>query len=408
MADFETSGSVVIEVDQSSLRDSRRKVEQSIGSVTVDVDGGGVGAGPAGGRDAMGGLTQSMETGLDLDEERNEILLDMIDEIEEAGGLMGGGGGDGGGDGPFGFDLPSLGLGALGSGLLGRLGLGRLGLGGLGPILGGAGGLTISGLLEDAGALDAFEGLPGTEWAPFADVNAALGDFGQAFNNLLTGNFDDILPELEEGALSGLGVWQERLGSLSGVFSGGIADILGDVGDLVAGGQSEGDRLNSLMGVAESPFEVLPFVNDPLTGLYDYDDDGAQTRSNPWASPGQSLDFATGSTAFDLVSDMTGIFDSSPSAGLVGQRHPDTGRQQHQLLYGTGQGGMHPSESGVDVELQTDVTIDDVSAMQGDLQRELERLLPGLVDDIIAAVANDPRLADRLSEQQHDIAQRFM
>lgn len=105
------------------------------GPVTVEVDPVVAGSGGVGG----GSMAPSMDAGAGLDDERNELLGDILDELQEGGGL-GGGGGGGGDGGLLGGGLTSLLGGATGGGGAaaggGLLGGGALATGG--TIAGGA------------------------------------------------------------------------------------------------------------------------------------------------------------------------------------------------------------------------------------------------------------------------------
>lgn len=95
MVEFGTKGLLEIELSQRSLRSAEKEIEERItGSpITVDVEGSG-----GGGSDRIPTL---LDEGLTLDRERNELLEQLIEEVEETGqgrdgGLPRGGGGMGG------------------------------------------------------------------------------------------------------------------------------------------------------------------------------------------------------------------------------------------------------------------------------------------------------------------------
>lgn len=370
MAEFETSGSVIIEVDQGSLREARRDVERSIGSVSVDVDGGGAGIADGGPGSNLG---STLETGLDLDEERNEILLDMLDEIEE-GAFGRGGGGDGGGF--MGFDLPSLGLGAVGGGgllggLAGRLGLGG-GLGSIGAgLLGGGLGLSASGILESMGFFDKVEGFgadvrdwvddtfgpevgsmlgDALQFTPGLSIGAAIPDLGQGLNELLTGDISGAIDELEDAWDDFADVWEDR------------AEIV----------QNAGDWLE----------DAVPGTDTSLADLFDLDTgDGTDHMEQR----GQRLAEGFG---FD-----TGPRDSAGPGGPLGLASTAVGN-----FFNTG--GL-PSPEDVPEQISVgmgglSITVD----AREDLRAALRGEMDAVIDEIIRQLSNDPRAAEALSTQQ--------
>lgn len=114
MADFETSASLSIELDQRELRRARREVEDNLNVQ--------LGAGDMRGRGAAKDLVKNSE-------EQSKILKELVDQLQ-----MGGGGGGGGGGG-----IPGGGGGGGAGGILSRLG-------------GGAGGAAAGGALATGGA----------------------------------------------------------------------------------------------------------------------------------------------------------------------------------------------------------------------------------------------------------------
>lgn len=101
--EFETVGSVMIEIDQGSLRGARKTVEDEIGSVTVDARAdraGGIGSPRTDGGVSSMGLAGGAGVVEELGDQ-TELLADILDEIEKGNvsGAGGGGGGAGGGTG---------------------------------------------------------------------------------------------------------------------------------------------------------------------------------------------------------------------------------------------------------------------------------------------------------------------
>jgi hypothetical protein len=91
MTDFSTEAEVSsINIPDRALREAREEVEDSIGSVTVNVDG--QGAGPGGGRGGM--FAGSVALGEELGDQ-TELLSEIHDELKKI-AVSGGGGGSGG------------------------------------------------------------------------------------------------------------------------------------------------------------------------------------------------------------------------------------------------------------------------------------------------------------------------
>lgn len=139
MTDFETSGSVRIEIDRASLREARDEVEAEIGSVSVGVDSAGArtdGGGRLGRRQRQ--MFRASETQADELQAQTGLLEDVVELLDDGsgGGLGGGGGGDGSLV-PEGLTggLAARGLGA--SGLLGSLAGAASAFGPLAPFLAG-------------------------------------------------------------------------------------------------------------------------------------------------------------------------------------------------------------------------------------------------------------------------------
>lgn len=105
MTEFETTAELNVSVKQQSLREARDDVEQSLGSVSVGVEDGRATARPTDGGSSLA------DAGLvSLAEDRNDLLEDLIDEVEEGNaGLTAGGGNGGGGLFPVPTGIPSSG-----------------------------------------------------------------------------------------------------------------------------------------------------------------------------------------------------------------------------------------------------------------------------------------------------------
>jgi len=117
MSDFSTDAEVSLEVkiDQGSLGDARRRINDELGATTVGVTDGGT-ASAQSGRAIPARQRRRQRRTFRLDRERNDLLqqtVGLLDEIEESAALGGGGGGGGklgglGGDLLTGAGLASL------------------------------------------------------------------------------------------------------------------------------------------------------------------------------------------------------------------------------------------------------------------------------------------------------------
>ncbi|MFC7175317.1 hypothetical protein ACFQL0_21655 [Haloplanus litoreus] len=133
MSEFSTEVSLLATPDQASLREARAEIEDALGDVSVGVETAGASASAAGdsriaGRERamsrqlltdqtnrLGTITDHLDRGLDLDETRNDLLRDLLEETESGNFSQAKGGGGLGG------------LGAIGgifAGILGGVGLG--------------------------------------------------------------------------------------------------------------------------------------------------------------------------------------------------------------------------------------------------------------------------------------------
>lgn len=136
MADFSTESEMDIVIPDRELRDARSKIERELGDISVAVDAQTADAGPSAGDTSRS--RQGRRGGLDVQilNEQLDVLEEINDNIEKAGGsgfdLFGGGGGGGNGEGLFG--------GLIGGGVIsGGLTSGILEGTGLGGLLGGGG-----------------------------------------------------------------------------------------------------------------------------------------------------------------------------------------------------------------------------------------------------------------------------
>jgi hypothetical protein len=127
MTEFNVGNSLEVTVDQRSLRDARDEIQEEVGDIALSVNTGGSSGGGAG-ASMLQDIGDDTTELVDLAGDRNDILEDILDELQDAstgpgGGLFRGrgGGGGGGGGGGIGIGLPT--------GLLAALGLGAAGAG---------------------------------------------------------------------------------------------------------------------------------------------------------------------------------------------------------------------------------------------------------------------------------------
>jgi len=192
VTDFTTEAG--IRIPDRELRDAKRQVEESIGSVTVSVDAQSGAGGPG-----VGGRSPAALAGgagaLDALDDQTEVLREIHQELEKIGTTGGGGGGDGGVlGGASGFTLGNLAGsvtgGAVSGGLAAKAGraAGFLrGGAGLARLAGGRSPWTLLQQTKDMRDVSPSEGGPG------GPVTNVMGD-------LATGQFqlkEDFWPDLE-------------------------------------------------------------------------------------------------------------------------------------------------------------------------------------------------------------------
>lgn len=147
--DYSVGMSLTVRPDPSSLRDARDEIEDSLGSVTVDVDGTRGNGTRSAGASMLSDQADNQEALIRLADERNELLQELVSEISAAGSGGGSSGGGriprprGGGGGGFG------GIGGL-IGLLGLAGGAAFGSGGSGSGSSGTSGGPPAPIPEDA------------------------------------------------------------------------------------------------------------------------------------------------------------------------------------------------------------------------------------------------------------------
>jgi hypothetical protein len=122
MAEFRTEGILEVQVDQQSLQSARDEIEAEVGGteIAVSTDGGSPARGSALSDTGIGSSLSEqsgiMESMMSLDEERNELLVETVDLLDEAFG-GGGGGSSGGGDDGLGGSVIPDGVPIIGDGL---------------------------------------------------------------------------------------------------------------------------------------------------------------------------------------------------------------------------------------------------------------------------------------------------
>lgn len=344
MAEFETSGSVVIEVDSSSLRDARREVEESIGSVQVDVDGGGGASSMADGGQTR--LTRTLDEGLNLDAERNELLLEIVDLLDEDGGGLFGGGGDGGVDGDGGGGgIPGMGfLGGFGArGILGRLG-GLAGLGGLGG-LGALGGLN----LGARGAGGALSGLM------FGGMGVRTAEPGS--ERLIPGGPDDPIGE-----------------SISRAMEDAVSGVQ----------QTFQDLSDEQLSVTQDPNIDLPQQTLDLNLPQPLQDLFGTLGGGPSGSPMPGMQGLR--PRVQAQRESLQRFNQQPGTTPLGQ----TERQRFD---------QRANQVQVDVG-DISMTVDDVTDVEDTVNRKLSQAKREIQQEIMDALETDPRTAQRMSTNQ--------
>jgi len=96
--EFSTRGSLTIALEERSLRDARRELEDELGDLEVAVQAeSGTRSGGGAASSAIDDLAQQGSANLDLDETRNDILREMEDLLEAIANNTQGGSGDDGG-----------------------------------------------------------------------------------------------------------------------------------------------------------------------------------------------------------------------------------------------------------------------------------------------------------------------
>jgi hypothetical protein len=453
MSEFETSGSVAIEVDQQSLRQARDEVESSIGDVTVGVSGGQARTDGGSTRarrrarvmrraaetqvdelatqtDTLGNIEKLLADGLeesggggggdggntisntamlevqrrtlaaqrdsaDFDKERNKLLVEMVDLLDE-GVDGGGGGGSGGGSFTGGLTggLAARTLGGLGLGG----GLGLLGAGGIGAGLGLAGvrGLQETGVTEDvreAGQQtgETLDNVPGgsaaRDAAPF--LTAGTSDAGAAALDLAQGDFSfsnfrelqqqrrDIIDRRDSGSAGDVPLAETPTGPF-GVSPGGVRSIAGE-------GQLAQDPPFFQPGGGRS--EDSPFFRPAGPGA------ASAPGNNRITSPVSQQDGLLGATA--RAQPGAGLFgagaDRSTPGGIATagrSRPPDA----------VGGGG-----SDVNVTAPVDARVE---VSLGNIERELDRLGEQIKNEVLRELRQQSGVSDISAAQQRSFQRR--
>ena len=85
MTEFETSAALSIEISSRELRDARKEIEDGLGDVQVGVSTSG-GSGGGAGAAMLDDISDHTDELVTLADERNDILEDILDELEQQGG----------------------------------------------------------------------------------------------------------------------------------------------------------------------------------------------------------------------------------------------------------------------------------------------------------------------------------
>lgn len=380
MTDFETSGSVTIEIDQRSLREARQSVENEIGSVTVQAraDGGRRGAGRrAGGGTSTSGLVGGAGVIEELGDQ-TELLDDILEEIEKAGvsGGGGGGGGDGGGLGTLG----TLGLGSmLGGGGGGILG-GALGgaatralpstamggtMAGLGLGLGGVEGMRRMGAfggIESAGQ-DVGQRMPdrvrhGMNFVPGNSVAAAIPGFAQATAGMdPEGGVNRMQSDVGQ-------LWQQRRESAG--WAVGQGQDAGEAAWNFATGDDNNSGENALR--RQDGIHSRGGLQAPGTEMVDRRNQ-QDSRPDPKRAAEQKLERVSDSTRLGGHTAPTG--GQTPPPGAMQQQAAEN-RSRARKTRRPGEGAQAP-------QVTNNITIE--AGSMRELQREIERKIQEVVND---------------------------
>lgn len=251
MSEFATTASLEIDVSSSSLNDARSTIEDEIGAVTVDVDGG-TGLAESVTRDADGGgAVTDGGTGLADGSGQAETLLEeqlvVLEEIHET--LD---------DGERRSFLNSVQGGAVGGALLGAGGLGAGGLGA--AAAGGVAGAGLLGMLT-GGKLDPEDPAGDFQSDPVVQM---IQDAWQRIGPSDLGSFTDVFKDTLLTAVDPLGIGRTIASGLGNRL--GEIDVSGITSDLVSAGESVLGAFDNLEWPG-SPSQVLQSIVQTFEGI---------------------------------------------------------------------------------------------------------------------------------------------
>ena len=300
--DFATTGTVTIQVDESSLKEAQSTVEESIGTIDVSAT---TSATPDGGVAGSGALSRQVESLTELADGRNEILRGLAEGVEELLEASGTGGSssffDGGGDDGGGFvsDIVKsvrAGVSGAAGGLATRLASRLPSAAGIARSVGSAvravatstGGGVLAGLglgaggielLKRTGVLDAIEGFAndlqdtlagdflGTFFGPAGIAGALSLGLPDIIGGALTLDSDQITDGLQTSIDSSIAAYEGFAESANGLaerISGAGNDIASGIDDLASDISNKGDTfVSEVDGLASDLQNIdLPDLGD--------------------------------------------------------------------------------------------------------------------------------------------------
>ena len=424
MTEFRTEAVLDIVLDQQSLEDARSTVEKEIGDVTVSVKsddiatGGGV-TNVTGGRMSARGSTTGvtglnstlsrqtgvMESMVALGEERNELLaetVDLLDDEFDSGGVLSIGGGPGSGPSPGDdTDIPE---GVVGGGAArGLPSAAKIAAAVTSPVIGAVAGTAVTRLLQDTGVTDRIEGA-GEDTGNVLDATPNILD-SDTLSGILSRSIgvqqgasilDFALPPfLQMGDREN----QKQLENIrertapSGDGNDGFGDTLLDV------------FTSSYSGITLDPGGGDSGSSDPMTAQDPpYFMPGGSGEDPPFfRPPGPTAVAGVGNTQITTpISQRDGLLGATARA-RPGERYLDAGADPSTPGGTATAGRTRPPASASggagDVQQSTEVTVQadiQVETSADDLRRELSRELDRLEQRILRKI---PEQSDRISRE---------
>ncbi|PSP87004.1 hypothetical protein BRC87_12275 [Halobacteriales archaeon QS_4_66_20] len=434
MTEFRTEGVLDIVLDQQSLKDARSTVEKEIGDVTVSVEsddiatGGGVTNVTDGGMSARGSTTSVtglnstlsrqtgvMESMVALGEERNELLAETVDLLDDefaSGGVLSIGGGPGGpGSGPSPGDDTDIMEGAIGGGAArGLPSAAKIAAGVTAPVIGAVAGAAGTRLLQEIGVTDVIEGA-GEDTGNVLDATPNILD-SDTLSGILSrsigvqqgaGILDLALPPfLQMGDREN----QKQLENIrkqtapSGDGNDGFGDTLLDV------------FTSSYSGITLDPGGGDSGSSDPTTAQDPpYFMPGGSGEDPPFfRPPGPTAVTGAGNTQITTPISQRDDLLGATARARPGERYFGAGADRSTPGGTATAGRTRPPASASggagDVQQSTEVTVQadiQIETSTDDLQRELSRELDQLEQRIMRAI---PEQSDSISREMQQSFQR--